>query len=121
MGVEVKHRSDQVLELLVEESVWLPVRVSRPELLRAVGGDEFVMRVLEVGHVKRRVTCVQDKQDDAESKQIDDLALVSLLGVDLGSHEAKRSYDTAVHTISGAALNGTREAEIDHFDVVHLV
>lgn len=87
--VEVKHGCHQVLELLVEEALRAAVRVSGPELLGPVGRNQLIMRILHVGHVEGRVSRVQDKQDDAKGEQIDDLALVRLLGMDLRSHEAE--------------------------------
>ena len=41
--------------------------------------------------------------------------------MNFGRHEAKGTDDASVHAITGAALNGTGEAEVDDLDVVELV
>jgi len=119
--VEVEHGGDQVLELLVEEAFGFPIGVSRPELLGAVRGDQLVVRVFQVGHVEGWVTRVQHEEDDSEGEQVNDLALVRLLGMDLWGHEAEGSDDAAVHAVACAAFDGAGEAEIDHLHVVEFV
>lgn len=89
MWVEVQHSCDQVLELLIKEAIWLAVGVSRPELLRAVRSDQLIVRILQVGHVERWMTGIQDEENDSEGEKINDLALIGLLGVDLGCHKAE--------------------------------
>ena len=121
VGVEVEHRGDQVLELLIEEALGLAVGVRGPELLAAVRRDQLVVRVLQIGHVEGRVASVEHEKDDAEGEEIDHLALIGLLSVDLGSHEAQRSDNASVHAVTGTALNRAGEAEIDHLDVVQFV
>ena len=121
VGVEVQHGGDQVLELLVEEAFCLAVRVSGPELLASVRGNQLVVWILQVCHVEGRVSRVQNEQYDAESEQIYNLTLVGLFGVDLRRHESERADNAAVHSIAGSALDWAREAEVDDLDVVELV
>lgn len=66
MRVEVEHRRYQILELLIEEAIWLAVGMGRPELLGPVRCDKLVVRVLQVGHVERWVSRVQNEQDNAQ-------------------------------------------------------
>lgn len=66
MRVEVEHRRDQILELLIEEAIWLAVGMGRPELLGPVGRDKLVVGVLQVGHIERWVSRVQNEQDNAQ-------------------------------------------------------
>ncbi len=91
VGVEVEHSGHQVLELLVEEAFRLALLVQSPELLAAIRGDQLVMRIFHVSHVEGRMAGIQDEEDDTEGEQIDNLALVRLLGVNLRSHEAERA------------------------------
>lgn len=121
MRVEVQHSSDQVLELLIEEAIRLAIGVSRPELLRAVRRNQLVVRILQIGHVERWMTGIQDEQNDTKGEKIDDLALIGLLGVDLGRHEAERADNTPVHSVASSAFNWACEAEIDDFDIIELV
>lgn len=119
--VEVQHGRDQVFELLREEAFGLAVLMRLPESRGAVSRQKLVVRILRCRAVEGWVACVQDKQDDTEREQVDDLALVRLLSVNLGSHEAKRTNEGAVHAVASAAFNGASEAEIDDFDIVELV
>ena len=118
VGVEIEHSGDQILKLLIEETLCFTVGVRGPELLAAVRRNKFVVRVLQIGHVEGRVTSIQHEKNHAKGKQIDNLALVGLLGMDLGSHEAQRSNNATIHAITGTAFNRACEAEIDHFDIV---
>ena len=79
------------------------------------------MGVLQVGHVEGWVTGVQHEEDDTEGEQVNNLALVGLLGMNFWGHEAERSDNTAVHTIASTAFDGAGEAEIDNLDVVEFV
>ena len=119
--VEVEHGSDQVLELLVEEAFRAAVRVSGPELLRSVRGNQLVVRILHVGHVEGWVTSIQDEEDDTKGKEVDDLALVGLLSVDLWGHEAERANDGAVHARAISSLDWAGEAKVDNLDVIESV
>lgn len=121
MRVEAQHSRDQVLELLVEEVLLLAVGVRSPELARLVCRDQLVVRILHVGHVEGRVTGIHDEQNAAKGKKIDDLGLIGLACVDLGSHEAEGADDAPVDAGAIAALNRTGKAEIDDLDVVVLV
>ena len=121
MGMEVKHGSDQVLELLVEEAFRAAVGVRSPELLRAVRCNQLVVRILHVSHVEGRMTGIQDEEDDAKGEQIDNLALVRLLQDNLGGHVALSANDGAVGTRAIASLKRAGKAEIDNLDVVVLV
>lgn len=89
--MEAEHGSDQILEVLSEESVRFAVLMSCPELLASVCGNELVVRVIKSGAFERRVSSIEDEQNDSKSEKINDLALIRLLSVDFGSHEAKRS------------------------------
>lgn len=121
MRVEAEHGGDQVLELLVEEVLFLASGVGGPELIGFVGRDQLVVGVLHVSHVERWVTSIHNEEDNAEGEQVDDLGLVGLACVDFGRHEAKRANDAAVDAGAVAALDGARKAEIDDLDVVVLV
>jgi len=89
MRVEAEHGGDQVLELLVEEVLFLASGVGGPELIGFVGRDQLVVGVLHVSHVERWVTSIHNEEDNAEGEQVDDLGLVGLACVDFGRHEAK--------------------------------
>ena len=119
--VEVQHGRDQVFELLGEEAGGLAVLMRLPESGGAVSRQKLVVRILTCRAIERWMASVQDKEDDTECEKVYDLALVRLLSMDLGSHEAKRTYVGAVHTVAGAAFNGACESEIDDFDIVELV
>lgn len=88
MGVEVEHSSHQVLELLIEEAFGLAVLVSCPELLRSICGNQFVMGIFHVCHVEGRMASVENEENNAEGKQINDLSLVRLLSVNFWGHES---------------------------------
>ena len=121
--VELEHASDQILELLRVEALGLAlgVGVSLPEEVRSVGGEEFVVVVLFVGHAEGRVSGVEDEENDTEGEKIDNLALVRLAGKDLRSHVAWGTDHGPVGARSVASLKRASEAEIDDFDVIHLV
>ena len=121
--VELEHASDQILELLRVEALGLAlgVGVSLPEEVRSVGGEEFVVVVLFVGHAEGRVSGVEDEENDTEGEKIDNLALVRLAGKDLRSHVAWGTNHGPVGARSVASLKRASEAEIDDFDVIHLV
>lgn len=118
MRVEVEHRCDQILELLIEEAFGAAVRVSSPELLRSVRGNQLVVRILHIGHVKRWVACIQDEEDNSEGEQVNNLTLVRLLGVDLRGHEAKGADDGAIHSRSISTLDWASETEVDDLHIV---
>mmetsp|Transcript_18364 Transcript_18364/g.21664 ORF Transcript_18364/g.21664 Transcript_18364/m.21664 type:complete len:226 (-) Transcript_18364:25-702(-) len=62
-----------------------------------------------------------DEEDDTEGEQVDDLALVGLLGDDFGSHVAGSADLGTVDTGAIAALKRASKAEVDDLDVVVLV
>jgi len=88
MGVEVEHSSHQVLELLVEEAFRLAVLMSRPELLRSICGNQFVVGIFHVCHVEGRMASVQNEENNTKGKQINDLSLVRLLSMNFWCHES---------------------------------
>jgi len=56
--------------------------------------------IFEVGHVEGRMSSVKHKENYAEGEKVNDLALIWLLGMDLGCHETKRADDGAVHAVT---------------------
>ena len=58
------------------------------------------MRVLQVSHVEGWVSSIEHKENYAKGEQVDDLALVRLLGMDLWCHEAKRADNGSVHAVT---------------------
>jgi len=58
------------------------------------------VRIFQVGHVEGWMSSVKDKENYAEGEQVDDLALIRLLGVDLRCHKAKRADNGAVHAVT---------------------
>ena len=121
MGVEVQHSCDKVFELFVEEAIGLAVLVSGPELCGAVRRQQLVVRVVNCRAIERWVTCVQNEEDDSEGEEVDNLALVGLLSVNLRSHEAERADVGSVHAGVFAAFDGASKTKVDDFDVVHFV
>ena len=77
---KLQHAGDKALEIIRVESCWLAVgvRMSLPEQVKPISGDQLVETVIFAGHVKGSVTRVQDEEDHSEGEQIDNLALVGL-------------------------------------------
>ena len=119
--MEAEHGSDQVLEVLSEEAIRFAVLMGSPKLLASVCCNELVVWIIKSGAFERRVSSVKDEQNDSKSEKINDLALIGLLSMDFGSHEAKRSDVRAVHSIAITAFYWASKAEIDDLDIVELV
>jgi hypothetical protein len=121
--VELKHAGDQILELLGVEALGLAlgVRVSLPEEVRSVGGEELVVVILFVGHAEGRVSRVKDEKNNTKSEKIDNLALIWLAGKDLRSHVTWGTDHGLVGAGTITSLKRASKAEIDNFDVIHFV
>lgn len=119
--VEAKHSGNEVLEFLVEEILLFTAGVGCPELARFVGGDQLVVRVLHIGHIKRWVPSIHDEQNNAKGEKVDNLSLVRLASMDFGGHESKRADDTAVDSGAVTTLNWTSEAKVDNLDIIVLI
>ena len=121
--VELKHAGNQILKLLGVEALGLAlgVRVSLPEEVRSVGGEELVIVILFVGHAEGRVSRVKDEKNHTKSEKIDNLALIWLTSKDLGSHVSWGTDHGPVGAGTIASLKRASEAEIDNFDVIHFV
>ena len=121
--VELEHASDQVLELLRVEAFGLSLRVgmSLPEEVGSVGGEQLVVVVFLVGHAERRVSRIEDKENDAEGEQVDDLTLVRLLGENLRSHIAWCADLRSVGAGAVATLKRASEAEVHYLYIIEFV
>ena len=93
--VELQHAGDEVLKVIRVEPCWLAVgvRVSLPEQVGPVGGDQLVVLVFLVGHAEGRVARVQDEEDHSKGKQIDNLALVGLSQKNFRGHVTSSAND----------------------------
>lgn len=123
VGVELEHASDQVLEFLGVEAFGLALRVgvSLPEEVGSVRGEQLVVVVLLVGHAEGWVSRIEDEENDAKGKQVNDLTLVWLLGQNLRSHVAWRADLRSVGAGAVATFKWASEAEVDDLNVIHLV
>ena len=84
-----EHVSDQILEILREEAWIVVMCLKLPERLGFVRGKELETLVIVTCHVKRRVTSVEDKEDDTEGEKVNHLALVGLAVEDLWRHVSR--------------------------------
>jgi len=121
--VELEHAGKKILELFRVETFRFALRVgvSLPEEVGSVSGEELVVVIFLVGHGEGWVTRVQDEENDSEGEEIDDLTLIWLSGKNFRSHVTWGTNNRSVSTRAITALKWASEAEIDNFNVIHLI
>jgi len=86
MRHNLQHVRNQVFELVREETFRLIPRVSLPEKISTIHGQEFVIAVLLQSSVEWWVTSVNCEQNNTCSEKIHNVALVVLSFEDFGCH-----------------------------------
>jgi len=95
--------------------------VASPEEIRTVSGNELVVGVVVGGLFERRMTGVEDEENDAEGEQIGNLALIGLSFEDFGAHVARSSNKGRVVARSVTTFERAGKSKVDNFDVVVFV
>jgi len=119
--VKLEHASDQILELVGEETSWLAVGVSFPEKIGSICGKKFVVHVITVGHLEWWMLSQHDEEDNSTCKQVNNLSLVWLLIKNLWCHVSWSTNHRSAETGSISSFKRACESKIDKFHVEILI
>ena len=88
VGLDLKHVSHEILEVLGEEALLVVLLVLLPEKIDSVVVDELVVAVFGACSLEGRMSSVHGKEDDSEGEDVSNMALVWLSGQDFRCHIA---------------------------------
>lgn len=108
---------DQVHELVREETWGLILRVSLPEQVSSVHGEQLVVAVFLKRCIEWGMASTQSEQDYACCKQINDVALVVLTLQNFRCHVGRCAQVGAQESTSITTLQGCGKPKVSNLNI----
>lgn len=121
--MKLVHLRDHVHELRGDRAqFWsLELLMHRPELVRSVGVEPFIVGIILFSFGKRWVTSVENEEDQTEREYVDIRSDIRAAGVNFRCHVALSAEVGFELAITSTAFDGRRKAKVCHLDVVHII